>query len=434
MVCFRSHVPTKDNPRPGISKTEYGLFYLNYVIKCSAYFPTLILSFWLTDAGYTVWEVSYAWTGSVLAGILAPLILGSISDSCKMRIPLLSLSAFFVGVCDISLPYILNSQPVWVFCVVIFLHVFFANEVACDVWLVDWLPEDVMASLVNEQIFYNSLTKALACSLAALLYEPVGPDNIFNAYGVLSLFSALLWLCHNDNPLGMESTQFSEVTPCSAAMDGPLKQVLPDTGCFLLGWPLFIVCTLCLSFEATIISGIYSSGLIYSGVLGVPYYMIAIIPIVFLIILTGAQTLSKIISERLVAAVLVMGVIGSILPLIFGIPNTSYLLALQYTILLSANYYIFTVIWTILLALFNEAWKARLLALFLTVRGSFEVVGVYAAAAIFLLNDDLLLPYLMACSVCMYVFFEVASWSLPPAAFKTPNDPENSRKSYNVLA
>jgi len=317
--------------------------------------------------------------------------------------------------------------------VVIFLHGFFANEVPCDAWLVDWLPEEVMARLVNEQIFYNSMTKALACSLAALAYEPIGPDNIFKAYGVLSLFSSLLWLCHNDNPLGMETTQINEVIPNTAAMDGPLKQLLPDKGCFLLGWPLFVMCTLCLGFEATIISGIYSSGMIYSGVLGVPYYIIAILPIAFMIMLTAAQTLSLIISERLVAALLVMGVIGSILPLMFGIQNTSYLLAVQYTCLLSANYYIFTVIWTILLALFNEAWKERLLALFLTLRGSFEIVGVFAAAAIFLLNDDLLLPYLMACSVCMYIFFEVASWSLPPAAVDTPSDPENSRQKYSVL-
>jgi len=432
MVCFSTRVATEANPRPGISRTEYYVFYLNYVIKCSGYFSPMILTFWLHDAGYTIWEVTYAWIASVLADILAPLVLGPISDSCKIRIPLLSLCALLTGVCDISLPWILDSQPVWIFCCVNFLQSFSNCRVPCDVWLIDWVPDEEMAMLVNKQIFCKVVTHAFSCSLAGLLYEPVGPNLIYIGYGILSLFSALLWSCHKDNPLGMEATQSKDVTELTAVMDGPLKRLLPDTGCFLLGWPLFIMCTSCLALEAMVLSGIYASGFVYSKEIGVSMYTLSILPIGCMITLIGAQTVSAIIPVRLVAAALMMLVIGLTLPVMLGVQNTDSLLVSQYISLFTANYFMYPVIWTILLVLFNEAWKARLLAVVLALRSCFEIVGVYSSAFVLSYNRDLVIPFFSGCVILFYGLFEVASWSLPPT-FETTKNAGPSTKNYCVL-
>ena len=71
----------------------------------------------------------------------------------------------------------------------------------------DWVPEGKIAEQTNLLVFYKGLTNAFACGVAALLYTPVGPENIFIGYGLVSTISAVVWFCHADNPLGMETEE-----------------------------------------------------------------------------------------------------------------------------------------------------------------------------------------------------------------------------------
>merc|ERR1719285_1054291 len=110
-----------------------------------------------------------------------------------------------------------------------------------------------------------------------------------------------------------------------------------------------------------------------------------------------AQILSKVISSRIVGAFLVVGVVGSILPATLLDIDIRKVYLIQCILVMASNYYMYCVISSIMVVLFNEAWKARLVGVYVAWKNLLEFVGVLASAAIYQYNEDLLLPFFMCC-------------------------------------
>jgi len=420
--------PTIENPRPGVSKMEMLIFYLNCVVKALSYYPFAILSLWLSAAGWNSWYVAFAWSMNVAAKTASGPILGWCSDGYKVRIPLLSFSALVVGICDIFLPDVLVSQSVWVFGVIFFVRSFFTNALLCSIWIADWLPHDVTNKSVQSLNLIISLTHALSCMFGVLLYDSVGASNIFKGYGVLSLVSALSWWYHRDNALGMYCS-IRKSCDGLAVMDGPIRDLLPEKGWFLLGWPLFAVCLMCLTFEAIAVAGIYSVGILYITELGVQYSSIAFTVIIYLFLILLAQILLKVLSCRVIATFLVSFVVASGLPKTLGVGD-GCLLIIFYGCIFASNNFIWTIIASLRLLMFDEAWKARMTGLFQILRESFELAGICIITAVYEYNKEWLIPSFIGCSLLVYVFFIVASFSLPPKYNKSE---DIAKLSYSTL-
>jgi len=408
--------PTQDRPKPGLSDLELIIFYINCSVKAFAYFNTMILSQYLSDAGWSSWDIAVAWTVRFVAKLTSPLAIGWVSDFYKIRVPLLSFSSMVVGLCDLCLPYVLTHCSIPIFMILYFLRECFVKRVICSVWITDWLPNDILSGYLQKLSFLFVMVHTFSCAVAALLYDVVDGSYIFMGYGAVSLVTSLTWLYHSDNRLGMKSHNQETSDDNLSVMDGPLKKLLPEKGCFLLGWSLFIVCGICFTFEGTMVTGIYAVGITYatSTEIIVSYSVIALIPITSMFLQTVSQALITILSKRKIASMLSVSAIGLTIPSAFWVDNSSLLLIVQYAFMLTASNFIKTVVFSILPIIFNEAWKARMMGLFFILRNCGVIGGLFAVTAAYEVNKRLLLPILLGCTILSYAFFLLASCSLPP--------------------
>jgi len=140
----------------------------------------------------------------------------------------------------------------------------------------------------------------------------------------------------------------------------------------------------------------------------------ALIPIMSALLQTVSQMLLQILSKRQIVTLLSATALGLVLPLTLGAHNNRFLLITQYSFMIAASAFRKTVVFSILVLLFNEEWRARILGIFITLRGSLVICGLCAITATYGLDDELFMPSLMGCTVLSYVSFFVASYSLPP--------------------
>jgi len=134
---------------------------------------------------------------------MSGILLGWISDRCRIRIPILSFSATVVGICDCCIPYVLGNCSVHAFMVLYFLKACFCKPALCNVWITDWLPSEVLPWHLQKLECVFLLVQSISFALGALLYDAVEPGNIFIAYGALSLVNSITWFYHKDNLFGM---------------------------------------------------------------------------------------------------------------------------------------------------------------------------------------------------------------------------------------
>jgi len=425
-------IPSDVHPKPGLTALEFFIFYTNVIVKNFAYFDTIILSQILRDAGWSSWDIAGVWSIRLSAKLSAGLVLGWISDRYKIRIPILSLSATVVGICDCCIPYVLGNCSVHAFMVLYFFNACFAKPNLCNVWITDWLPSEVLHWHLRRLECVNLLVQTVSFAFGALLYDAMDPGYIFIAYGTLSLVSSITWFYHKDNPFGMKCLRMETTNYKYSIMDGPLEELLPEEGWFFLGWPLFLICILCLSFEKAVVISIWAVGLTYASSKEWidSYSMIALIPIMIVLLQTVSQMLLEILSIRQIATLLSATALGLVLPSTLGAHNNSFLLIAQYSFMIAASFFIEPVVFSTLILIFNEGWKARMVAIYSIIRNCTMIAGVYVITAAYEFDEQLLMPCLMGCTVLCYVSFLAASHSTP---HENVNKSKNNMPFYTTL-
>merc|ERR1719219_112030 len=109
--------------------------------------------------------------------------------------------------------------------------------------------------------------------------------------------------------------------------------------------------------------------------------------------------LLKFLSERQIASLLSATAFGLVLPSTLGAHNNSFLLIAQYSFMIAASFFIKTVVLSILVLLFHEEWKARMVGISLILRNCTEICGLYTITAAYEFDVQLLMPSLMSCTV-----------------------------------
>jgi len=422
----RTLKPSDLNPKPGLTALELCIFYTNCIVKNLGYFDTIILSQFLRDAGWSSWDIANAWCVRIVAKLSSGLLLGWISDRFRIRIPILSVAGIVVGICDCSIPYVLGNCSVHAFMVLYFVKACFNMPNLCNVWMSDWLPSEVAHWHLQKLECVFLLVQTISFAFGAVLYDAVDPGNIFIAYGALSLVSSITWFYHKDNPFGMKCLKLERSSNKYSIMDGPLEELLPEEGYFFLGWPLFLINLACLSLEKVQVIGIWAVGLTYASSKKWvdSYSMIALIPVMIVLLQTVSQMLLKFFSIRQMATLLSATALLLVLPSTLGAHNNSFLLIAQYSFMIAASFFIDPVVFSTMILIFTEEWKARMVAIFIILRNVTMLSGIYAITALYEFDENLLMPSLMVCTVLIYVLFLVGSNSIPP---------ENENKSKSNL-
>jgi len=198
-------------------------------------------------------------------------------------------------------------------------------------------------------------------------------------------------------------------------MDGPLLDLLPEEGNHFVGWPLFLLCLICLTFEKTQETSIWAVGLTYAASKDWihTYSMMALIPIMIILLQTVSHMLLTILSTRQIATLLSASAVGLVLATTLGGHDNSFLVIAQFCFMIASSFFIEPVICSMMLLIFNEEWKARMYAFFLICRNCSMMGGVYAVTAAYEFEDQLLMPILMGLTVLCYLSFLVASYSFP---------------------
>jgi len=150
------------------------------------------------------------------------------------------------------------------------------------------------------------------------------------------------------------------------------------------------------------------------------YSMIALIPIMIVLLQTVSVILLNFLSKRQIATLLSATALGLVLPSTLGAQNNSFLLIAQYSFMIASSFFIDPVVFSTLILIFNEEWKARMVAFFSCLRNITMMCGIYALTAAYEFDEQLLMPSLMGCTVLIYLLFLVASYSIPPEKLDKP--------------